>query len=222
MVLDRIIIFGAESDTGYRLAQLVTRHDLELLAVIRTEREKRMLEKLGAEVIIADPLDRAAMAAVFAGLEVSGTAVVAFIGGTPQLNSQGNINVIDAAAEAGVPRFFLTTSVGCGETVAALDPFVKAFIGKAIRAKNWAENRLKATSMEWTIIRSGGMTVRPGRGGPVLIDSPHVVGYINRTDLGDAVFAALVSDKTGHRALTAVDRGKATHTKGEPLVPAEL
>jgi hypothetical protein len=66
------------------------------------------------------------------------------------------------------------------------------------------------------------MTMRPGRGGPILVESSHVVGYINRTDLGDLAFQVLVSDKSGRRVFAAVDRGKAMHIKGEPLVPVDL
>jgi hypothetical protein len=49
-----------------------------------------------------------------------------------------------------------------------------------------------------------------------------VVGYINRTDLGDVVWQVLESPKSVRRVFAAVDGGKATHLKGEPLVPADL
>ena len=66
------------------------------------------------------------------------------------------------------------------------------------------------------------MPVRPGRGGPILVENPDVVGYINRTDLGDAVFRALMSPKAIRRVFAAVDRAKAMDINGGPLVPAEL
>lgn len=217
-----ITIFGADSDSGYRLAQLAVRAGRSVLAVVRRDRDRALLEKLGAEVVVADPARPDQVAALFAGRDASGLEVVCFIGGTPQMNSQGNINVIAAAEQAGVQRFVLTTSIGCGESAVVLDPFVKAFAGKSIRAKDWAENRLRATDMDWTIVRSGGMTVRPGRGGPILVENPNVVGYINRTDLGDAVFRALSSTKAVRRVFAAVDRAKAMDINGGPLVPADL
>lgn len=217
-----IVIFGAESDTGYRLAQLALRAGRGVLGVIRRDRDRGLLERLGVDVAVADPADPEAVRVVFAGREAGQLEVVCFIGGSPQLNSQGNINVIAAAEAAGVRRFVLTTSIGCGESAAVLDPFVKAFAGKSIRAKDWAENRLRATGMDWTIVRSGGMTIRPGRGGPILVESPNVVGYINRTDLGDAVFQALTSSRAVRRIYAAVDRAKAMDINGGPLMPAEL
>ena len=216
------VIFGAESDTGYRLAQLALRHGRPVLGVVRREGEAAPLVRLGAATVVADVTRRSSVDAVFAGRDGPALTVVCFIGGTPQLNSQGNINVIEAAEAAGVRRFILTTSIGCGDSAGVLDPFVKAFAGKSIRAKDWAEKRLRATRMEWTIIRSGGMTMRPGRGGPILVESNQVVGYINRLDLGDLAWEVLASDRSGHRVFAAVDRGKAVHVNGEPLVPADL
>jgi nucleoside-diphosphate-sugar epimerase len=222
MAPSTIVVFGAESDTGYRLVQLARRDDRVVLGVVRRERDIPVLERMGALHGVADPTDREQVDAVFAGLAGSEVSVVCFIGGTPQLNSQGNINVIDAAQAAGVRRFVLTTSIGCGDSAVVLDPFVKAFAGKSIRAKNWAEKRLLASGMDWSIVRSGGMTMRPGKGGPILVDSPHVVGYINRTDLGDVVYRVLCSAAAIRRVFAAVDRGKAMNINGDPLVPVEL
>jgi uncharacterized protein YbjT (DUF2867 family) len=216
------LIFGGDSDTGYRLAQLTLRSGRPVLAVVRRAAEAAPLERLGAVTVVADVTRRASVDSVFAGRDGATLAVVCFIGGTPQLNSQGNINVIEAAEAAGVRRLILTTSIGCGDSAVVLDPFVKAFAGKSIRAKDWAEKRLRASPLDWTIIRSGGMTMRPGKGGPILVESNQVVGYINRTDLGDLAYQVLVSAKSGRRVFAAVDRGKAMHINGEPLVPVDL
>lgn len=217
-----LVVFGAESDTGYRLVQLALRNGWAVLAVVQRESDRNTLECLGAEVAVANPTNRADVDAVFKGREATHLVVVCFIGGTPQLNSQGNINVIDAAQSAGVPRFLLTTSIGCGDSAVVLDPFVKAFAGKSIRAKNWAEMQLRATTMAWTIVRSGGMTMRPGKGGPIVVESPHVVGYINRTDLGDVVYQVLTSPKSVGRVFAAVDRARAMNLNGDPIIPADL
>lgn len=217
-----LVVFGADSDTGYRLVQLARRNGWPVLAVVHRQPDRSPLENLGAEVVLADPTRRPDVDAVFRGRDATHLAVVCFLGGTPQLNSQGNINVIDAAEAAGVSRFLLTTSIGCGDSAAVLDPFVKAFAGKSIRAKNWAEKQLRATGMAWTIVRSGGMTMRPGKGGPILVEDPNVVGYINRTDLGDVVYQVLTSPKSVGRVFAAVDRARAMNLNGDPVVPADL
>ena len=220
--ISTVVIFCCDGETGHRLAQLLCWSGRDVIAVLRGDIDTRRLEKYGAVVVHADPVRREEVETVFAGRDVTGMAVVCMLGGSPALNSQGNINVIDAAAKAGVDRFFMLTSIGCGDSVNAVDPLVRAFIGKALRAKNWAETHLKDSGLEWTIIRPGGMVRRGPMAGAMLVDSPNVSGYIDLTDLGDLIFHALESDKTSRRVLTAVDRGKAYDVMGEPVVPAKL
>ncbi|MBL8201482.1 MAG: NAD(P)H-binding protein [Chromatiales bacterium] len=217
-----LVVFGADTDPGYRLIQLAQRAGRTILGVVYRERDRGLVERLGVPVVVADPTHRDDVDAVFRDRDAAQLEVVCFIGGTPQLNSQGNINVIDAASAAGVRRFVLTTSIGCGDSAVVLDPFVKAFAGKSIRSKDWAEKKLRATGLAWTIVRSGGMHGRPSRGSAILVESPYVVGYINRTDLGDMVWQAISSPKSVGRVFAAVDGAKAMNIHGDPLVPADL
>ena len=98
------VIFGADSDTGYRLARLLIDQHCLVVGVTRNERGVSYIKRLDLEIAVADPLDRTAVARVFADRDTTDLAVVCFIGGNPKLNTQGNINVIDAAADAGVQR----------------------------------------------------------------------------------------------------------------------
>jgi nucleoside-diphosphate-sugar epimerase len=222
MTFTTVVIFGGDTDPGYRVAQKAIAAGLRVVAVLRGAREFDYLRRAGAETVSCDPVDRAAVGAVFAGREGATLGVVCLLGGTPQMNTQGNMNVIDGAVAAGVRRFVLTTSIGCGESSPVLDPFVKAVAGRAIRAKEWAENHLKSTGLDWTIVRAGGTTRRPGTGNAILTDSTVVTGYISLTDLGDMLFLALQSPRTSRRALAAVDSGKAYNLDGAPVMPAEL
>ncbi len=217
-----VVIFGGDTDPGYRLTRKAIAAGLKVLSVNIGPRDLDYITRAGAESIRCDPTDRAAVDRVFGGRDGRDLAVVCILGGSPQLNTQGNINVIDAAVAAGVSRFVLTTSIGCGESAAALDPLVKAIAGRAIRAKEWAENHLRSTDLAWTIVRAGGTSRRPGTGAGILTDSITVTGYISLTDLGDMLFLALLSPRTVHRALAAVDSGKAFNLDGAPLIPAEV
>ena len=217
-----VLIFCADTDTGYRLAQLLRREDRRVLAVVRKRADPVLLVKLKCEIVLGDPTDREDVRRIVRQYADEQPAIVCMLGGTPTLNSQGNISVIDAAKEFGVRRFVMLTSIGCGDSAAAVDPFVKAFIGKSLRAKNWAEKQLFATDLDWTVIRPGGLMRRASRGQPVLVDNPNVSGHINVFDLGDLVHQALVSDQTVRKVFTAVDDARAYDLQGKPLEPAEL
>ena len=222
MEIRSVLVICADSDTGYRIVQLARREKLNVIAVIRPKTDPGMYERLGAEVRRADPTKRADVAAIFANLNLEHLAVATIVGGSPSMNSEGNINVINVANEVGVKRFLLVTSIGCGDSSVAVDDFVRAFVGKALTAKSWAERALQRTHMEWTIIRSGGLLRRNFKGGAILLDSNTVSGHINPTDLGDGVYKALVSEKTIGRVLAAVDAEQAIDSSGEPLVAVEL
>ncbi len=220
--LPPVLIAYADTDTGYRLAQLLRRSERNVIAVMRPRADTALIKKLGCTVERADPTERADIDAVLGAHANHSPEVVCAIGGTPALNTQGNLNIIAAAVEHRVRRFVLLTSVGCGDSIAALDPFVKAFVGKAVRAKNWAEAQVRTTDLDWTIIRPGGMVRRATRGTPILVENPNVSGHINVVDLGDLIFQVLNSPSTIGRTLTAVDDARASDIRGEPLIPAEL
>ncbi|MGI9329900.1 MAG: NAD(P)-binding oxidoreductase [Gammaproteobacteria bacterium] len=217
-----VLIFCADTDTGYRVSQLLRREDRRVIAVMRERADPVLLVKLKCEVVVADPTDREAVRRLCADYAADQPAVVSMLGGSPTLNSQGNINVIDAAREFGLQRFVMLTSIGCGNSAPAVDPFVKAFIGKSIRAKNWAEKHLFATNLDWTVIRPGRMMRRASRGQPVLVDNPNVSGHINVFDLGDLVHQVLSSDQSVRKVFTAVDDARAYDVEGKPLKPAQL
>jgi len=222
MDMRTVLVICADSDTGYRIVQLACRADLNVIACIRPTTDAGMYQRLGAEVMRANPTKRSDVAALFANLNIEELAVATVVGGSPLMNSAGNMNVISVANEAGVQRFLLVTSIGCGDSAGAVDDFVKAFVGKSLTAKTWAERALQRTFMDWTIIRAGGLLRRNFKGGAMLLDSNTVSGHINPTDLGDAVFKALISDKTIGRVLAAVDAGQAVDSNGDPLVAVEL
>ncbi len=222
MSYDTVLVFGGDTDPGLRLTQRTVAAGYKVLSLLRGPREVDYITRAGATSMLCDMTDRAAVARAFAGRDGAACAVVAILGGSPQMNTQGNINVIDAAVAAGVRRFVLTSSIGCGDSAAAVDPFVKAIAGRALRAKEWAENRLRGTDLDWTIVRAGGTTRRPGTGTAILTASNTVSGYISLTDLGEMLFLALQSPRAIHQALAAVDSARAVNIDGSPLAPAEL
>ena len=51
-----VILFGATGKTGLALSKLIIKNDMELFAAVRTERDRKHLESLGANTFIADAL----------------------------------------------------------------------------------------------------------------------------------------------------------------------
>ncbi len=138
-------------------------------------------------------------------------AVISTIGGTsadPSADSQGNINLIEAALKHGVQKFILVTSIGTGDSKGAVSDDVYAALETVLKEKEKAEEKLKGSSMDWIIIRPGGLQTEPGTGNGALTENTSVCGTIAREDVADLVCKALRSDKADRKVLSAVDTSK--------------
>ena len=222
MIPATVVIFGATGESGYRLAYKLLDVGHKVIGVDWKGCHFKPLEKTGTRVCAVDVTKPEQVPPVFYGLDGADTAVVTLLSGSPVINSQGNINVINAAEAAGVNHYVLVTSIGCGDSRGAVDPFTEAFVGKALRAKTWAEQHLRGTGLNWTIVRPGGPMLRRPTGRGALFDTPHVTGHINRIDLGDVLFSLLQKPGNFGRTLSALDREKAVSTSEEPVTPAVL
>lgn len=141
-----ILIAGGTGHLGSQLANALSRRDLRVRAMSRglSPRAGRLEEKV--EVVHADVRDPAELAEVMDGVDVVVSAVQGFVGPggvTPEsVDRDGNINLIEAAEKQGA-AFVLVSILG-----AAMDSRMELF-----RMKYAAEQRLRAGSCPWTIVR---------------------------------------------------------------------
>lgn len=220
-----LAIFGATNVSGTELARVAVAGGIRVVGIVRGSSDMAALEAAGAEVRRADCLDRQAVFAALRDLG-SGLAVASLLGGAfrgdRREDSEGNINAIDAAGEAGARRLVLVTTIGCGESRDAAPAMSKQILAKIIEEKNKAEQHLRRSDTDWTIIRPGGLRIEAPTGNAMLVEDPLVFGMINKTDLGALVYAALLSGAAAGRAYTAVDRDHCEHTVDGEVVPATL
>ncbi|KAI8913723.1 hypothetical protein BC831DRAFT_489773 [Entophlyctis helioformis] len=76
--------------------------------------------------------------------------------------------IIDAQTEFNVKRTVVITSFGCRESwndsSLSIRPFLYFFIGAPIRDKNIQEELYEKSSLNWTVLRPGGLTNNPPKG----------------------------------------------------------
>jgi uncharacterized protein YbjT (DUF2867 family) len=224
-----VIVFGATSAGGLELCRRLRGDQVRVVAGVRAGSNRSNLEALGVECREADALEPEQLLNAMRELGEQPT-VVSLLGGMPNKNSsavdsQGNINVIDAATAAEVRRFVLVTSVGCNESYKALVWFPRVIILRhTIREKSKAETYLKNSGLAWTIIRPGRLTSlwrRPtGRG--ILIEHPLAAGPITRVDLGELVYRAVGSEQAIGKTYTAADQRHAKILGGVAVLPAQV
>ena len=133
----------------------------------RKNDDRAEIEKMGAFLCKGDALVDKDVKKAYDMVEEY-DAVVSTVGGTPaspEVDSAGNIKLIEAAAAKGkeqgrMPKFVLVTSIGTGDSKNAPPPQVYAALEPVLVEKVKAEDRLRElcaeVGMDFVIVRPGG------------------------------------------------------------------
>ncbi|XHX80111.1 MAG: SDR family oxidoreductase [Stenomitos frigidus ULC029] len=203
-----IFLAGASRGVGREIAKILSAQGIKVTALLRSESARSELEALGAAVVIGNALEPEALTSLVTKQPFD--AVISTLGGKPtdgeRADFKGNRNLIDAAVQASVKRFMLVSSIGTGESAAALPPQALETLGAVLAEKEQAENHLTASGLTYTIIRPGGLKSEPPKGSAVLTENPNIAGSIHRADVAQLVVSALTSDRAKNKILSAVDR----------------
>lgn len=203
-----IFLAGASRGVGREIAKYLREQDRQVKAFLRSEATKAELETMGITVVLGDALNPGDVERAMQGKSID--AVITTIGGLPKDGERsdyiGNKNLIDAAVKAGVQKFILVSSIGSGNSAAALPPQAKETLGPVLVEKEKAEQYLVESGLTYTIIRPGGLKSDPATGNGVLTEDPRVAGTINRADVAQLVCRCLNSDRANNKILSAVDR----------------
>ena len=193
--MSRIAVVGGHGQIARKLHPLLVAAGHTPVALVRSESQRADLEDLGAEVRLLDleTDDVASFAAAFSGC----AAVVFAAGGGPDGNIErkrsvdlgGSVKSIEGAALAGIRRFVQVSAIGVDDPLpAGTDPVWTAYV----EAKRDADAALRASGLDWTIVRPGRLTDDPATGLVTL--GPEVGrGDVTRADVA-AVVAAVVDE----------------------------
>ncbi len=204
-----IFLAGASRGVGREIAKCLTKQEMKVKAMVRSENVRDDLEAMGIEVVIGDALNLAEVEHAMNGAAFD--AVISTIGGKPtdgeRADFKGNRNLIDAAVSAGAKKFLLVTSIGSGNSSPALPLQALETLSSVLAEKEQAENHLIASGLTYTIIRPGGLkSDPPATGQGILTENPLVAGVIHRADVADLVCQCLMSERANGKILSAVDR----------------
>eukprot|EP00798_Chlamydomonas_sp_ICE-L_P006405 gene6405-3020_t len=176
----------------------------------RTDVRRKEIEGMMAIVAKGDALVKEDVERVFSEIEEI-DAVICTLGGSvsdPSVDSQGNINIIEAAMKKGVTKFILVTSIGCGDSKDAPGEQVYKILEPVLVQKDKAEAKLQESGLPYVIVRPGGLTNDAGTGKGFLTEDKTVSGSISRSDVADVVLKALFSKAATGKILTALDSEK--------------
>lgn len=204
-----IFVAGASRGVGREVAKYLRDQQINVKALLRKPDSRSELEAMGVQVVMGDALDKTSVEQALSATEPI-SAVISTIGGLPtdaeKPDYLGNKYLIDAAVKAGVEKFILVTSIGCGNSVVALPPQALQTLASVLAEKEKAEQYLIESGLTYTIIRPGGLKSEPATGQGLLTEDYRVSGSIHRADVAQLVCQCLFSDKANHKVLSALDR----------------
>lgn len=154
---ESVLIAGAHGQVGQHVTELLGASDRTARAMVRDESQTDEMAELGGEPVVADltgDVDHA----------VEGCDAIVFAAGSGGedvygVDRDGAIGLIDAASAAGVDRFVMLSSMGADDPESGPEALRDYLIAKAE-----ADEYLRNSGLDYTIVRPGELTNEPGTG----------------------------------------------------------
>ncbi len=179
-----ILIAGANGTTGRIIVDLLKDSDIyRPIAMVRKQEQKDNFEKENVSAVLADlekdlshavkNVDKVIFAAGSKGKNVIG------------VDQEGAKRLTDAAKNSGARKFVMLSSMG------ADNPSVSDELKDYLKAKQNADDHLKASGMGYSIVRPGSLTDKEGTGKIQLQNKLEQRGSITRTDVAKTLVEVL-------------------------------
>ena len=197
----KVVIMGGHGKVALRLATILSDQDHEVTSVIRNPAQSDDVADTGAEPYVADVehLDTGALVDVVTGHDAVVWAAGAG-GGSPErtyaVDRDAAVRVIDAAEQAGVPRFVMVSYFGASldHQVPGDDPFFAYAEAKAA-----ADQHLRDSSLDWTIVAPSALTDKDGTGQILTAESGATASEVSRDDVAEVIAEVLAAGRASGR-----------------------
>lgn len=223
----KILIIGGTRGTGLEIVKLLLDKGEDVTVMVRKTSNIDALNTLGVKQVIGDALvEEQVQAAVAADdfrtiISTLGTSVsdlplrrnivTSLIEGQVKMDPGkrpdwvGNRYVIDAAKASGVERFIFITVLGAGTSYEGLPMLARRGHQESVPLKEKAEEHLRESGLDYTIIRPGGLSNGPILGVAKLTEDPKSFSFISRGDTAVLTVEAFGNDETIGKTYTAYD-----------------
>src|SRR5918997_325585 len=158
-----VLVVGGTGFLGRQVVTELLSRGKRVRALVRPASEAKTLEQAGAEIARGDMMDPASLLRAMDGADAVVSTAAGYTrhrkGDTDEIDIVGNRNLADAASQAGVRRYVLTSILTCDQT-----PQVPHFWHKKL-----AEDQLEQAGVPFVALRPGAfldMITQMGGGDP--------------------------------------------------------
>ena len=183
----QLAIFGATGGTGRQIVRQALEAGHSVTALVRNP-AKAVIEHASLTLVQGNVLNQADVTPVVAGADAVIVALDNTADNPEMVVSRGTGVVIQAMQAQGVRRIIIVSSIGVGESKEQVSFVFKMLMGtilkKAMEDKEAQEKLVKASDLEWTIVRPGGLTDAPATGAYQSGTDPKIkAGQVSRADV---------------------------------------
>jgi uncharacterized protein YbjT (DUF2867 family) len=190
-----ILVVGGHGRVALRLLKILAEQGHHARGLIRKREQAADLEAVGAVPIIGDLENDASLEPYVKGADAVVFAAGAGPGSGPArkrtVDLGGAVKLADAAKTAGVRRYVMVSSIGASRPESASES-MKPYL----RAKAEADEYLRASGLDYTIVRPGSLTDEPGTGRVRVSRRLGERGSVPRDDVAAVLAACLTAPAT--------------------------
>lgn len=163
----KIIVFGATGKVGARVTRNLLEDGHSVTAFARNPGSLEAAE--GLHHIAGDALDPEAVAAAISGQDAVVVTLGAGMNRRSLVRSQGTLNIIEGMHRHGVRRLICQSTLGAHESWDNLDFFWKRIMFGALLRPVFLDHErqeqlVRASGLDWTIVRPSAFDSSPGTG----------------------------------------------------------
>jgi cytosine deaminase len=197
-----VVIAGGHGQIALQLGQLLAEDGNRVRGIIRNPDQAGDLEAIGVEPVVFDLEHDDGLAAAIDGADAPVFAAGAGPGSGAErkltMDRDGAVKLIEACREVGTRRYVIVSAMGARPGVTGDDVFQVY-----LRAKFEADEALRASDLDWTVIRPGGLTNEPGSG-LIALGEELSRGAIPREDVAATIRLVLPAPNTIGKSLDLV------------------
>lgn len=192
----RVAIAGGHGKIGSRLMRLLAARGDEVRSLDRNPAYGDAIRAAGGEPVVCDleSADAGEVARALGRVDAVVFSAGAGPGSGPErkwsMDHGGAVKLIEGARSAGVSRYVMVSSIGADPEASGEDTFAIY-----LRAKGRADADLRASGLEFTIVRPSRLTDEPGTGLVAAGDAAGR-GEISRDDVAATLLAVLDTPAT--------------------------
>ncbi|MCB0383279.1 MAG: SDR family oxidoreductase [Psychroserpens sp.] len=185
--MENVLVVGATGTTGKKVINLLKASQyFNPVAMIRKESQQAQFEAEQVNTVMADlendvsqtanDIDKVVFAAGSGGKKVK------------EVDQDGALKMIKASENANVKKFVMLSSMGADQPKDSSDLY------EYLKAKHNADEFLKVSNLNYTIVRPGSLTNEKGTGKIKLSKSIDEFGEISRDDVAQTLVKSLHDD----------------------------